>query len=133
MLSQYYSRITTDVAVDGFNIPENSLAMANLLGFMKDPDHWENPDMFRPERFLEKTEEGLKVCKNERFVPYGIGRRICMGESLAKDTLFIFVTTLIKNLTFENPVAHPKPDPENYTEGFTLIPHPYYVQIKRRQ
>ena len=125
-------RVTKDVSVDGYDIPKNSLALANLWGFMKDPDHWEDPDMFRPERFLEKTEAGLKVAKKERFVPFGIGRRICMGESLAKDTLFIFITTLIKHLKFENPVAHPKPDPENYTDGFTIIPHPYYVNIKSR-
>ena len=126
-------RVTKDVSVDGYDVPENSLAMANLMGFMKDSDHWKDPEMFRPERFLEKTEMGLKVSKKERFVPYGIGRRICMGESLAKDTLFIFVTTLLKHLKFENPVSHPSPDPENYTEGFTIIPQPYYVNIKCRK
>ena len=31
-----------------------------------------------------------------------------MGESLAKDTLLIFVTTLIKHIRFENPTKHPK-------------------------
>ena len=117
------------MSVEGYDVPKDSLILANLWGFMKDPDHWEDPMMFRPERFLEKTEVGLKVEKKERFVPYGMGRRICMGESLAKDTLFIFVTTLIKNFKFENPVTHPKPDPENYTDGFTLIPHPYHVKL----
>jgi len=122
-------RITRDVSVEGYDVPQDSVAMANLWGFMKDPDHWEDPLMFHPERFLEKTDGGLKVTKKERFVPYGIGRRVCMGESLAKDTLFIFVTTLVKNLKFENPVNHPKPDPENYTDGFTVIPHPYHVKL----
>ena len=125
-------RATKDVTVEGYDVPRDSLIMANLWGFMKDPDHWEDPLMFRPERFLEKTETGWKTIKKERFVPYGIGRRICMGESLAKDTLFIFVTTLIKHLKFENPANHPKPDPENYTDGFTVIPKPYHVKIHTR-
>ena len=73
-----------------------------------------------------------KLRKKERLVPFGIGRRVCMGESLAKDTLFIFVTTLIKNLKFVNPENHPKPDPESYTDGFTIIPHPFYVNIQKR-
>ena len=88
-----------------------------------------SPDILCPECFLEKMELGLKIIKKERFVPYGIGRRVCMGESLAKDTHFIFVTTLIKNFKFDNPVAHPKPDPENYTDGFSMIPHPYHVKL----
>ena len=115
--------------MEGYDVPEDSVVLANLWGFMKDPDHWEDPLMFRPERFLDETEMGLEVNKRERFVPYGMGRRICMGESLAKDTLFIFVTTLIKNLKFENPIKHPKPDPENYTDGFTVIPKPYHVKM----
>ena len=127
--SNIYCRITRDVSVEGYDVPQDCVAIANLWGFMKDPDHWEDPLMFHPERFLEKIDGGLKVLKKERFVPYGIGRRVCMGESLAKDTLFIFVTTLVKNLKFENPVNHPKPDPENYTDGFTVIPHPYHVEL----
>ena len=31
---------------------------------------------------------------------------------------------------FENPSGHKKPDPKNYTDGLTVIPHPYYVNIK---
>ena len=106
--------------------------MANLWGFMKDPDVWHEAEMFRPERFLQETESGIKLIRHEQFVPYGIGRRICMGETLAKDTLFIFMATLVKNLKFENPDFNPKPEPENYTDGFTIIPHPYFVKMKRR-
>ena len=125
-------RATKDVAADGYSVPQDSCIVASLMGFMKDPDYWEDPHMFRPERFLEKTDEGLKNVKRDRFVPYGMGRRVCMGESLAKDTLFIFITTLVKHLKFGNPLNHPNPDPDQFTEGFTVIPKPYYVQISSR-
>ena len=124
--------MTKEVNVEDKTIPRNSYAMANLWGFMKDPDVWPEAEMFRPERFLQETESGLKLIRHEQFVPYGIGRRICMGETLAKDTLFIFMATLVKNLKFENPDCNPKPEPENYTDGFTIIPHPYFVKMKRR-
>ena len=120
------------MSVEGYDIPKDSLIMTNLWGFMKDPKYWEDPLSFRPERLLEKTDAGWKVVKRERFVPYGIGRRICMGESLARDTLFIFVTTLLKSLKFENPDNHPSPDPDNFSQGFTLIPHPFHVKIVSR-
>ena len=120
------------MSVEGYDVPKDSMALANLMAFMRDPEVWKDPNMFRPERFLEEKESSLRLIKKEMFVPYGIGRRICMGESLAKDTLFIFFTNLVKNLKFENPVNHPNPDPENHTAGFTVIPHPYYVNIKCR-
>ena len=98
----------------------------------KDPDVWPEAETFKPERFLETCENGLKFKKQEQFVPFGIGRRICMGETLARDSLFIFTTTLVKNLKFENPNNFPKPNPENFTDGFTVIPHPYHVNIRKR-
>ena len=118
--SHFIFRTTKDVSVEGYDVPKDSLILANLWGFMKDPDHWEDPMMFRPERFLKKTEVGLKVEKKERFVPYGMGRRICMGQGHSLHLCHNTVT---------NPVARQKPDPENYTDGFTMIPHPYHVKL----
>ena len=126
-------RVTKECEVGEYVIPKDSFAMANLWGFMKDPAVWPEAEVFRPERFLEETEAGeLRLVRHERFVPFGLGRRICMGMSLASDTLFIFMTTLVKSLKFDNPLHQPKPDPANFTDGFTVIPHPYYVNIKRR-
>ena len=96
----------------------------------------------RPQRFLEMFEGRWRLVKKDQFVPYGFGRRICMGESLAKDNLFIFLSTLLKHIRlnnmsthyefarFENPVGHRKPDPGNYTDGLTVIPHPYHVNVQ---
>ena len=49
-------------------------------------------------RFLEKCDGGVRLVKREQFVPFGFGRRVCMGEALAKDTLLIFFATLVKQL-----------------------------------
>lgn len=56
-----------------------------------------------------------------------------IGEKLARDNLFIFMTTIIKHLSLETPEEHPQPDPANFTDGFTIIPHPFYVNIKTRK
>ena len=52
----------------------------------------------RPERFLEMFEGGWRLVKKDQFVPFGFGRRVCMGESLARDNLLIFLTTLLKHI-----------------------------------
>lgn len=123
-------RVTKEQTLEGYTVPKDSHAIANLTKFMKDPEYWENPNEFRPERFLEMFEGGWRLVKKDQFVPFGFGRRVCMGESLARDNLLIFLTTLLKHIRFENPSGHKKPDPKNYTDGLTVIPHPYYVNIK---
>ena len=121
-------RLTEQVEVDDYIIPKNSHAIANLWGFMKDPSVWSDPEEFKPERFLD----GNRLIKHQQFVPFGIGRRACMGEKLARDNLIIFMTTLIKNIKLETPAEHSPPDPSNFTDGFTMIPHLFYVNMKAR-
>ena len=120
-------RITKDVTVEGYDVPKDSMALTILLAFMR--EFGEEPEEFRPERFLEKVDMETKLVKKDMFVPYGMGRRTCMGESLAKDSIFIFFTNLVKYLKLNTPVSHELPNPNNYTEGFIIIPKPYYVSI----
>ena len=100
-------RITKDVTVEGYDVPKDSMALTNLLAFMR--DFSEEPEEFRPERFLEKVDMETKLVKKDMFVPYGMVRIMCMEESLAKDTLFIFFTNLAKYLKFNTPVSHDLP------------------------
>jgi cytochrome P450 len=119
------------VGVEGYSVPKDSFALASLAGFMQDPAYWHRPQLFRPERFLERGEAGgWRLVKRDQFVPFGFGRRVCMGETLARDTLLVFLATLVKHLRFDPPAGHPLPDPANYTDGFTVIPHPYHVSIR---
>ena len=101
--------------------------VANLKKFLMDPDEFELPKMFKPERFLSESGE---VLKKELFVPFGIGKRICMGESLAKNELFIFFVRLLQKLEFT--VTDPKPNPKQYTTGITRIPKPFFVRVTDR-
>ena len=73
-----------------------------------------------------------KRKKINQFVPFGIGKRVCPGESLAVSELFIFFVMLVQRLKFEPPVANPLPDVKQYFGGFTTIPKPFFVSIKPR-
>jgi len=124
-------RITRPLELDNHKLPEDTIAMINLVSYMQDPDHWTKPTAFLPERFLEKTDIGAwQLVKKDRFVPYGFGRRVCLGEALAKDTLRIFFATLVKHIRFTDPVSHPAPDPGNFTETSTVIPDAFHVNMQ---
>ena len=95
-----------------------------------DPEYWGDPETFRPERFLD-SKTGT-VIRKDQFVPYGFGKRVCMGESLAKAELFLFTAILIKNVFIGKPDHHPVPDSRNDIAGLTRSPKPFHVKIQRR-
>ena len=70
----------------GHTIPRRSHVVPNLYGILHDPEVFPEPERFDPERFLETDPESgsIRVRKVEEFVPFGVGRRVCLGRSLAE-------------------------------------------------
>ncbi|XP_069951918.1 cytochrome P450 2D14-like isoform X2 [Cherax quadricarinatus] len=86
-----------DCKFAGYDIPKGTVLLANAEEVMSDPKLWKNPHEFDPENFLNA--EG-KYVKNEGFFPFGIGRRVCVGESLARMQIFVFLASLFQRFTF---------------------------------
>lgn len=112
----------------GYTIPKGTVVIPNLWSVHRDPTVWENPDDFCPSRFLDE-QGGLQ--RNEYFVPFGIGRRICMGEQLAKMELFLMFTSLMQAFSFRFPEGKANP-PMHGRFGLTLAPCPYAVCVTPR-
>lgn len=94
-------RFTTEPSeVCGYYIPEGMTVIANIHAVHHDPNHWENPEEFRPERFL--TPDG-KVLKDEQWIPFSLGKRMCPGETLASVEVFLYVTSLVHKFRIEFP------------------------------
>jgi len=76
--------------INGFDVPPNTAVAINLYAIMRDPDSWDHPNEFLPERFLqEDLSDGNRMKFN--FVPFGGGRRGCPGTALA----FILISTAV--------------------------------------
>ncbi|XP_030643825.1 cytochrome P450 2U1 [Chanos chanos] len=112
----------------GYTIPKGTVIIPNLWSVHRDPTVWENPDDFNPDRFLD--DKG-NLLRRECFIPFGIGRRVCMGEQLAKMELFLIFTNLIQAFSFKFPEGHPPP-PMHGRFGLTLAPCPYTVSVAAR-
>ena len=89
-----------------------------------DPEVFSLPESFHPERFID---ENGKMRKFEQFSPFGIGKRICMGESLAKNELFLFFVRMLQRISFQE--TKNKLDPENAIMGVTRFPKPFEVKV----
>ena len=119
----------TDIIFEGYTIPQKSLIIFNLNSVLKDPKVFVNPEQFNPDRFLDAAGE---VVKPKEFIPFGIGRRVCLGEALAKMELFLFLTTILKQFDFVLPDDEPQPSLEGIL-GITFSPQPYKVSMVERK
>lgn len=93
-----------------------------------DPNLWEKPEEFNPDRFLDA--EG-KVRKPEFFMPFGVGRRMCLGDVLAKMELFLFFATLMHSFDMTLPAGEMMPSLKG-TVGVTITPELFKVCLKPR-
>ena len=68
----------------------------NILGLHNDPETWPNPEKFDPYRHLD--EDGGFVSSN-KMLPFGLGYRVCIGETLARREIFILFVKLLQNFS----------------------------------
>ncbi|XP_051021581.1 cytochrome P450 2U1 [Acomys russatus] len=117
-----------ETVLQGYTIPKGTVVLPNLWSVHRDPAIWEKPDDFCPDRFLD--DQG-QLLKRETFIPFGIGKRVCMGEQLAKMELFLVFVSLMQSFTFALPEGSEKPSMTGRF-GLTLAPHPFNVTVSKR-
>jgi len=114
-----------DTEFGGYSIPKDTMIIPNLWAVHHDPAIWGDPETFRPERFLNDKGE---FQKNENFLAFSTGKRVCLGETLARDEYFIFLTSLFQRFEV-------RPDGEIDLEpfvGMVLSPKPNNFILKER-
>ncbi|KAK9519201.1 hypothetical protein VZT92_021943 [Zoarces viviparus] len=114
-----------DTMLGGYFIPKGTSLLPNLTTVLFDKTEWETPDTFNPGHFLDA--EG-KFVKREALLAFSAGKRVCLGENLAKMELFLFLVALLQKFSFSVPDGV-----ELSTEGvtgITRVPHPFKVHAK---
>ncbi|XP_050395924.1 cytochrome P450 1A1 [Patella vulgata] len=101
-----------DVTLGDYEIPEGTMVMTNHWALHHDPDVWKDPEVFRPERFLD--EDGKLAPKTMSWLPFSAGRRNCLGETIARPEMHLMLALLLRNFTFRCPEG----------ETINLIPVP---------
>ena len=114
-----------DTHFAGYVIPKNSIVIVHLRSAMMDPDFWNDPEEFRPERFLDKN--GILEVPKQHFIPFGLGSRECTGGDLTKMELMLILGTLIQRFRFESPDKETPLDATKNDDGVVVRPVNYKV------
>lgn len=88
-----------DVELYGYVVPKNAQVLVNLWAIGRDPKVWKNAEVFMPERFLE-SDIDVKG-RDFELLPFGAGRRICPGLTLAYRMLNLMMATLIHSFDWK--------------------------------
>ncbi|TMW40152.1 hypothetical protein DOY81_014767, partial [Sarcophaga bullata] len=109
----------------------DTIVVPSLYAYHSDERVWGDPDNFRPERFLD--DQGKLCLKKDVSFPFGAGKRLCAGETFARNMLFLMTTALCQNF---NVILGPNdklPDLSSNLSGLITSPKDFWVQFEERK
>lgn len=92
-------RMVSDVTLDGWSIPAGSLVMASQWVTHRDPRWWPEARSFVPSRWIGPSgfDESAPGQPRGAYFPFGLGRRVCIGESFAWTEAVLALATLARD------------------------------------
>uniref|UniRef100_A0A8D0BC64 Cytochrome P450 n=1 Tax=Salvator merianae TaxID=96440 RepID=A0A8D0BC64_SALMN len=121
--------VIRDTLFRGFLLPKGTNVYPLLGSVLNDPKYFSNPDKFNPGHFLD--EKG-RFKKNEAFVPFSSGKRVCLGEAMARMELFLYFTTVLQSFSLKSLVPPKDIDVSPQISGFGNIPPIYELCLVAR-
>jgi cytochrome P450 len=93
-----------DDEIAGHRIPKRSTVLMPIHALHRDERFWEDPDSYDPTRFLPENSKGRH---RSAYLPFGGGRRICIGMSFALLEMALITSMLSRRFVFDLVPGHP--------------------------
>lgn len=88
------------VEICGYHFPEGSVVSLNAWAMHYDPDNFEDPEQFKPERWLVEDQE-TKERMNQCYFPFGLGSRTCIGKNIAMLVMLKALPRLVQEFEYQ--------------------------------
>ena len=121
-----------DTTIAGYPIPKGTLVALNLARVHHDEREWPEPDVYKPERFLDSEENFVGWTKLHGFMPFSVGKRECTGQSLARIMMLMFASTLLHRYEIVLPEGSERPTTKILEPALILHPQEFKVLTKKR-
>ncbi|KAK3100065.1 hypothetical protein FSP39_014192, partial [Pinctada imbricata] len=119
-----------DTNVAGYDIPKGTTVFINHWALHNDPNFWKDVDKFDPYRYL--TKDGKMDMKPENWLPFSAGRRVCLGEPVARTELLLIASSFLKNFRFKVPPGVTHITKPRFPVAGSEIPEEYKVVVEKR-
>ncbi|EHB02542.1 Cytochrome P450 2S1 [Heterocephalus glaber] len=117
--------VTRTTHFRGYTLPQGTEIFPLLGSVLHDPAVFEQPEEFNPGRFLD-VEGRFKPA----FLPYSLGKRVCLGEGLARAELFLFFTAILQAFSLESPSSPDSLSLQPAVSGLFNIPPAFQLQVR---
>ncbi|KAF9054723.1 cytochrome P450 [Panaeolus papilionaceus] len=124
-----------DDEYNGYFISKGTIVIGNTWAILHDPDVYENPDDFVPERFLTSDGQLDHSVRHPSVAAFGFGRRMCPGRHFSADGLFMIITstlTVYDVLPPVDSVGNVVKPREEFTSQVVSAPLPFECRIVPR-
>ena len=122
-----------DTTLKGYHVPKKTTVFINQYRIHNNPKEWNEPMLFKPERFLDADRKFVGWTRTPAFLPFGIGRRACPGQDLGKMQVFLILSSLLHQFKLEMEDGEPVPSLVGDTApGAIRCPKDYKVIARKR-
>lgn len=102
--------------------------MLSTYSVHHDDQIFEDPEAFKPERFLD---ENGAFKPSEKMIHFGMGRRRCLADSLAKSCIFLMFVEIMRSYSVEI-AENSKLPSKTPLDGITISPEKYKARFIKR-
>lgn len=118
--------VTKTTSFRGYTLPKGTEVFPLIGSVLHDPAVFRNPEEFHPSRFLD--DDG-RIRKHEAFLPYSLGKRVCLGEGLARAELWLFFTSILQAFSLDTPCPPGDLSLKPAVRGLFNIPPDFQLQV----
>lgn len=113
-----------------FLFHKGSFVFSSLHACHQDERAFKDASEFKPERFL--NEDGQFSVKLDKSLPFGAGKRLCAGETFARNAYFLVASALMQNFNFKMPANEEMPGVSETITGVLRVVPDYWLHVESR-